>query len=137
MRRIASVSSLAAILAFALGACASGKATGLPAGPTTAPAGKGCSSGIDMTDSLKFDPQECTVKVGDTVTWTNTGSVPHTVTAEDLKTFDSGDPSKAIGGGGTFKFTFAKAGSFPYFCRLHASRGSRAGMIGTITVEAA
>ena len=137
MRRFAYALSFIAILALALGACASGKDTGLPTAPTTAAQGKDCSSGIDMIDALKFVPEECTVKVNTEVTWTNAGTVPHTVTAEDLKTFDSGEASKAIAGGGTFKFKFTKAGTYPYFCRLHASRGSRTGMIGTVIVEAA
>ena len=138
MRRFASSISLVAMLALALGACASNKATGLPAGPTTAPPGTVCAGTVDMTDTLKFVPEKCTVKAGTTVVWKNAGSsLPHTVTAEDPKGFDSGDASKAIPPGGEFKFTFTKVGEFPYFCQLHAARGVRSGMIGTIVVEAA
>lgn len=138
MRRFATSMSLVAMLALALGACASNKATGLPAGPTTAPPGSVCTGTVDMTDTLKFEPEKCTVKVNTTVVWKNVGtSLPHTVTAEDIKTFDSGDASKAIPPGGEYKFTFSKTGEFPYFCRLHAAQGARSGMVGTIVVEAA
>jgi plastocyanin len=134
MRRIAHALALTATLALALGACASGKATGLPVGPTTPSQSKECGT-IDLTDALKFVPDRCAAKVGQTVTWKNIGGVPHTVTAEDLKTFDSGKDT-VINGGGEFKFTFKKTGDYPYFCRLHAQQGQRTGMVGTITVEA-
>lgn len=131
MRRITTALAGITALSLALGACASSKATGLPAGPTTPPVGKVCAT-IDMTDTLKFVPEECTAKVGQKVTWENVGSAAHTVTSEDIETFDSGN----ISGGGTYEFTFETAGDYPYWCRLHAVQGSRIGMIGTITVEA-
>jgi len=137
MRRLVTSFSIVAMLALALGACASSKDTGLPAGPTTAPPGSVCTGTVDMVDTLKFVPESCTIKVGSIVVWKNTASsLPHTVTAEDLKAFDSGDASKAIPPGGEFKFTFTKVGEFPYFCRLHATQGVRSGMIGTIVVVA-
>jgi plastocyanin len=91
-----------------------------------------------MTDTLKFVPEKCTVKVDTTVVWKNVGAnLGHTVTAEDPKIFDSGDAAHPIAPGGEFKFTFKTAGEFPYFCRLHAAQGVRSGMIGTVVVEAA
>ena len=138
MRRFATSLGIVAMLALALGACASSKDTGLPAGPTTAPPGTVCSGVVDMTDTLKFVPEKCTVKIGTTVVWKNIGSqLGHTVTSEDIKTFDSGDASKQIPPEGEFKFTFSKVGEFPYYCRLHAAQGQRSGMIGTVVVEAA
>jgi plastocyanin len=137
MYRFARALMLVSVLALAFAACASNKDTGLPAGPTSPKPGSVCDGNVDMNDALKFAPETCTVKVDTKVTWKNVGSLPHTVTAEDLKAFDSGDTSKPVAGGGTFEFTFKTAGEFPYFCRLHASRGARSGMIGTIKVEAA
>jgi len=133
MRRPIHALAAVSALALALAGCASGKDTGLPAGPTTAPASKLCAT-VDMTDALKFDPQECTAKVGQTVTWKNVGGVPHTVTAVDGKTFDSGIKN-TIGGGGTFTFTFKAAGEYPYYCQLH-SQDKKTGMVGTILIEA-
>ena len=138
MRRFATSLGIISMLALALGACASSKDTGLPAGPTSAPPGTVCSGIVDMTDTLKFVPEKCTVKVDTTVVWKNIGSqLGHTVTEEDPKIFDSGDAAHAIPAGGEYKFTFKKTGEFPYFCRLHAAQGARSGMIGTIVVEAA
>ena len=134
MRRVTLSLALMATVSLALGACASSKDTGLPAGPTTPPAGSICT-GVDMTDGLKFVPENCTIKAGTTLVWTNTGSAPHTVTSDDGKTFDSGDVTHPINGGGTFKFTFKKAGDFPYYCRIH-STDKKTGMVGDVKVEA-
>jgi plastocyanin len=124
-----------ACAALALGACASGKSTGLPAGPTSPPAGATCTGRIEMNDQLQFVPQRCTVKVGTTVTWVVVGSVPHTATAEPSAPvqFDSG----TVEAGKEFTFTFQQPGEIPYYCKLHAAPGTRAGMVGTIVVEAA
>ena len=55
-----------------------------------------------------------TVTVGTTVTWTNLGSVRHTVTSEtDL--FDSGNLARNA----TFSYSFTDRGTFSYFCAIH------------------
>src|SRR5215211_2747651 len=61
-----------------------------------------------------FEPATLSVPVGATVTWTNTGSRPHTVTADD-GSFDSGrlDP------GEQFSQTFDQPGTFTYHCGFH------------------
>ena len=76
-------------------------------------------------DNFTFNPQQITVKAGDTVTWTNRDDIPHTVA--DPGTFKS----KALDTGDSFSFTFATPGSFDYFCSLHPH------MTGRIVVEAA
>lgn len=74
-----------------------------------------------------FVPATLTVAVGDTVTWTNQDTAPHTVTATSGGTFDSGN----LANGGTFSQTFASAGTFAYRCEIHPS------MIGSVVVQAA
>ena len=76
-------------------------------------------------DNFVFNPQELKVKVGTTVTWTNRDDIPHTVTSKT-----GAFRSKALDTDDKFSFTFATAGSFPYFCALHPH------MTGTIVVEA-
>jgi plastocyanin len=78
--------------------------------------------------NITFTPAQLTVKVGTTVVWTSEDNVPHTVTADD-GSFDSGNLKK----GDSFKFTFTKAGEFPYYCAYHGTAGG-GGMSGTITV---
>jgi plastocyanin len=62
------------------------------------------------------------LKVGDTITWTNHDSVPHTVTARD-HSFDL-----RIQPGQSMKQSLAKAGAFPFYCIYHAQ------MRGTLKV---
>lgn len=59
------------------------------------------------------------IKVGDTITWVNNDSVPHTATARD-KSFDV-----RIAAGRKVKMTAQKAGSFAFYCIYHSMmRGS-------------
>ena len=78
---------------------------------------------IDVIDN-DFDPSPLRVAVGASVTWTNIGDLPHTVTADG---FDSGIMSP----GDSFEWTFDEAGTYDYVCALHP------GMAGRIVVEAA
>lgn len=71
-----------------------------------------------------FSPGSLTVTVGTKVTWTNKDGMSHTVTS-NTGLFDSG----IITDNGVFTFTFTTAGTFPYFCQLHA------GMSGTVVVR--
>jgi len=65
-------------------------------------------------DNFSFGPAELTVPVGTTVTWTNRDDIPHTVVSTD-KVFKS----KVLDTDEKFSYTFAQAGSFPYFCSIH------------------
>jgi plastocyanin len=88
--------------------------------------GGGGGGGTEVSmEGTAFNPAELTVKVGDTVTWTNNDSVAHDVTAD---TFKSGEPG-GMAGGDTFEQTFDEAGSFDYVCTVHP------GMEGTVVVE--
>ena len=87
-----------------------------------------------MTDKA-FSPNPGTVKVGDTVTWTNDDDQPHTVTSgtgsddpNKGKAFDSG-PSALDTKGKTFQHKFTEAGQYSYFCELHPM------MVGKIIVS--
>ena len=71
-----------------------------------------------------FQPATTTVNVGDTVTWTVTQAIadPHSVTAG--KPGDTGTPLFDSGiklhkDGDSYKFTFDKAGTYPYYCQVH------------------
>lgn len=89
--------------------------------------------GATTLGDKSFLPNPITIKVGDTITWTNNDNTIHTVTSGIPNTptvgqiFDSGltsliSPSK------TFSHKFINAGEFSYFCRLHPM------MVGTINV---
>jgi plastocyanin len=88
-------------------------------------------------ENVRFTPQEITVALGNTVTWTHRDSgLSHHVAAHD-GSFDShptcGRPfGVCMKGGDTFSYTFLRAGTYEYHCRLHSS--SHAGMAGKVTV---
>ena len=85
-----------------------------------------------MTDSsgpFAFSPATLTVPVGTMMIWTNMTGAPHTVTSDDGKSFDSGTANPIGAQGGTFSFTFTKAGTFAYHCQFHTF------MKGTIIVK--
>jgi plastocyanin len=85
------------------------------------------SQSVNMVNT-SFNPKQITVKAGTTVVWTNKDTMAHTVTA-DNNSFDSGN----LNPGDTFKFTFTKAGTFPYHCKYHGGPNGQ-GMSGTIIV---
>ncbi|WP_267639200.1 plastocyanin/azurin family copper-binding protein [Haloarchaeobius amylolyticus] len=111
-----------------------------------------CAEGCDVgMGASAFLPDEYTVSVGDTVTWKNTSSKAHTVTAygnaipEDAAYFASGgfDSEEAardawfgkrggaIPSGGSYSHTFEVPGTYNYVCVPH----ERGGMVGRIVVE--
>jgi plastocyanin len=91
---------------------------------------------VDGTAANKWEPANITVPVGGTVTFKIAGGPPHPVKSGTPPTGDTSfDTSKCqiaqMGKvGDSCKVTFAKAGSFPFFCEVHFALG----MTGTITV---
>ncbi|HKZ60790.1 MAG TPA: plastocyanin/azurin family copper-binding protein [Nitrososphaera sp.] len=88
-------------------------------------------SSTKTTDS--YAPNPININVGDTVTWTNKDSQPHTVTSGSNGTpdgkFDSSPGfNPLMAAQQTFSHTFEEAGEFPYYCGLHTN------MIGTVVV---
>jgi len=92
---------------------------------TSAAAGPALASAKVTMANFAFDPTPVTVKAGGTVTWTNTDSAPHTATADDQKTFDTGTLDKAK----SKTITLSKPGTYTYVCRFHPF------MHGTVVVQ--
>jgi plastocyanin len=132
-----------AFLASVAGASAAGVAGCL---------GSGQSIEYDVGMSANdFLPEEFEVSVGETVTWANTGSRSHSVTAyaggipENATYFASGGFESeqtareawfgkgkgVVASNQTYKHTFEVPGRYRYFCIPHEPSG----MIGTIIVE--
>jgi amicyanin len=65
-------------------------------------------------DNFKFGPEDLTVAVGTTVTWTNRDDIPHTVVSTT-----GAFKSKVLDTDEKFSFTFSKAGTYDYFCSVH------------------
>jgi len=79
--------------------------------------------------NLIFEPNELTVKVGDTVTFVNGELPPHNVVFADHD--ELSHPDLAFMSGEQFPVTFNEAGDFEFQCDPHAG----AGMKGVIHVE--
>jgi plastocyanin len=90
-----------------------------PTATTAASNGQAVTITTDSSGSFAFSPATLTVKVGTKVTWTNMTQAGHTVTSDDGKSFDSGISNPIAASGGTYSFTFTKAGTFPYHCQIH------------------
>ena len=103
---------------------------------------------VEMTGNQKFDPEQLTISPGDAVSFKNTSSESHTVTAysdglpEGADYFSSGGlPSEEaardelgaalVASGDGYEVTFDEPGTYRYFCVPHEG----AGMTGSIVVE--
>jgi len=91
--------------------------------------------GSEPAGELIYDPEEVTIEVGDTVTWTNVDGIPHDVVFE---TVPEGVDPQALSHpelfstiGQNVSTTFTTPGTYTYYCTPH----KYAGMVGTITVE--
>ena len=74
---------------------------------------------VEIGDNF-FDPPNAAVEPGSTITWTNRGAVPHTVTADD-GSFDSG----VLNPGDSYTVAFGGQGTVTYHCEIHPEmRGS-------------
>jgi amicyanin len=91
--KLASLAILAAVLIFF---------TGMASADTTQ---------VSIKD-YKFQPDQVTIKKGDTVTWTNTDPVSH-----DVKFKDSESPE--LKKGETYSRKFNEASTFDYLCDIH------------------
>ncbi|HEU4962046.1 MAG TPA: cupredoxin domain-containing protein [Sphingomonas sp.] len=81
----------------------------------SAPTAASAANHVVAMANMSYGRLPSDIKVGDTITWVNQDSVPHTVTARD-KSFDL---RLAPGQKGTM--TASKPGSFPFYCIYHAT----------------
>jgi plastocyanin len=78
-----------------------------------------------LIQGFRFKPANITIKRGTKVRWINKDSHPHTATATNKRSFDSG----RLGKGQSYTHTFKSAGKKPYHCEIHSH------MKGRITVR--
>jgi len=91
------------------------------AAATSAPTAAATSAPRTAPDNISiagfaFNPKTLTIKVGTKVIWTNDDPSIHTVTADN-----GAFSSSALPPGATFSFTFTKAGTYIYHCKIHAA----------------
>ncbi len=90
----------------------------------------GTTVNVEVGDNF-FKPKTLEIEPGTTVKWSNKGRNIHSITPDKGKKF--GKPT--LSPGGTYKFTFADPGEYPYYCSFHGAPGS--GQYGTIVVKGA
>jgi plastocyanin len=122
--------TLALVVGIALAACGS-SATPTTNAPAASAAAAACvkvdTAGtvmVDITD-FKFNTEPVQAKVGDTITWTNKGAVPHSAALDD-----GSCPTDTIQPGTSGNLKFTVAGTYPYHCAIHPTQ-----MKGTIVVS--
>ena len=71
-------------------------------------------------EGMRFQPEELSVKAGDTVVWLNKDVVPHTATARP-----GGFDSATIDAGQSWKVSLAAPGVFDYVCSFHPTMTAR------------
>ncbi|MFL6492799.1 MAG: plastocyanin/azurin family copper-binding protein [Nitrososphaera sp.] len=108
-------------------------ATGASGGGGSATSVSIVTGSSTLTDTA-FQPNPVEVSVGDTVTWTNGDTQPHTVVSgengQPSGEFDSSPNfNPLIAPQQTFSHTFTQAGQYPYYCALHPN------MVGTVSVS--
>lgn len=75
--------------------------------------------GCETTNEC-YIPATVSIKVGDTVNWTNDDTAAHTVTSGTPTTGPDGNfDSSLVMGKGAFSHKFDTAGSYDYFCMVH------------------
>ena len=65
-------------------------------------------------DNFSYGPGTVTVAAGSTVTWTNRDDIPHNVVSTE-----GAFKSKVMDTDERFSYTFAKPGTYAYFCSIH------------------
>jgi plastocyanin len=75
-------------------------------------------------DNFKFTPETITVPVNSQITWINKDDVPHVIAANN-----GAFKSKALDTDDTYSYSFAKPGSYEYFCAVHPK------MVGKVVVK--
>ena len=79
------------------------------------PAAESSAIAVDIKN-YTFSPASITVSPGDTVTWTNEDTAPHTVTVTSGPVMFA---SPTLQQGQTFSYTFTQAGTYSYYCAVH------------------
>jgi len=95
-----------------------------PTGPGPVSNGQTKTYRVTIHDNF-FSPSVVHARVGDTITWTNAGAMPHTVTA------GNGAFDHMVSPGQSFSYAIRAAGSVGYVCSFHP------GMNGSLVVGAA
>jgi len=91
----------------------------------------GRSQSFVSMSEFKFRPESLNVFTGDTVTWVNKGTFPHTTTSGVNGKPDGLWDSKHLNRGESFSYVFAQPGAYRYFCVPHHGLGMKGVVVVT------
>jgi plastocyanin len=133
LNRVGVVIVVPPLLALGLAGCATAPTTsGADATTGSEPAVTGSGPTVSMAEvgsTYVFEPSEIVVKAGNTVTFSNTGDIKHTVTATADQTVDFRSPTMLPGA--VFTTTFPNPGTYGYFCSIHGKEKMRGQVVVT------
>ncbi len=118
MRRVFLSVAAAALLVLAFGLSIAATSLWCARASQAEPASDQSNSGQKYEvsiDNFSFGPATLTVPVGAKVTWVNRDDVPHNVVSTDGKDIKS----PVLDTDQNFTYTFAKAGTYAYYCSIH------------------
>ena len=110
MKNIAILFTLAIMALFAAG-CTQTQTAAID---TDKPATSANEANTVLIENFEFNPKTTTIKAGETVTWLNMDSVPHSISSSSFS-------SATFGQDETFTYEFDKAGIYDYSCGIHPS----------------
>ena len=108
MSRKTCVVTLAAAAALAVAGCGGGDDSGDAAAAVS-------EDGKVLIADFRYEPETITVATGQPVTFLNSDVAPHTATADDEKSFDTGRLEIEEEG----ELVFDEPGTYSYFCDFH------------------
>ena len=85
---------------------------------------------VVMTEDDRFEPESLTVALGDSVTWVNEDTDPHTSTSGANCSADGDWDSDTLNQGDSFTYVTDEIETIPYHCSFHCEMG----MVGTLVV---
>jgi plastocyanin len=85
--------------------------------PAPAPASAPAPARVEIA-AFAFGPSPVRINVGQTVTWTNTDAVTHSI--QDTSAVAT-PASPGLAQGDSFSIVYSKAGTFSYICGIHPS----------------
>lgn len=98
--------------------------------PTSTPGG---GATVQLTIQ-NFRLENRTMRVGDTIVWTQRDAAPHTTTSGTSPTSNGIWNSGTLQSGQSFRFTFNQTGAFPYFCAIHPSMTAVITVVGALDI---
>jgi plastocyanin len=99
-----------------------------------APAAQASTAHAVMMSNYAFAPSSITVRVGDSISWTNHDQAPHNVVTTSAPVTIN---SPTLSDGQSWSYTFTAAGTYSYICGVHPDMHATVVVLAAAPVKAA